>query len=133
VDDLKYQEQPAVAPAAASGELLTVKLRYKGPDAPKEQGTSSLVEFPVKDEPRPLAEMDRDFQLAASVAGFGMLLRDSPYKGTMTWAGLDEMTRALEMQPRADPGRHDLESSETERRREFRELVKKAAGLSRTP
>ena len=152
VDDLKYQEKPAVAPAAASGELLTVKLRYKGPEEAKEQGTSALVEFPVKDEPRPFAEMDQDFQLAASAAGFGMLLRDSPYRGTLTWAGLDEMTRGIELlkllqdpQPQApvDPRVEELkrlfpdlmaeQRGEAERRTEFRELVKMAAALSGRP
>ncbi len=30
--------------------------------------------------------MDADFQWAAAVAGFGMLLRDSPHKGQCSWA-----------------------------------------------
>jgi Ca-activated chloride channel family protein len=149
VDALRFQQQPALKAEAASGELLVVKLRYKTPDAPKEQGTSTLIEFPVKDEPRPFAEMDQDFQLAASLAGFGMLLRDSPYKGSLTWPGLDEMTRGIELlrilrEPAVaaepDPRVEELKRQfpqlfqeargEYERRIEFRDLVKSAAALS---
>ena len=148
VDELRFQQKPALKAEAASGDLLVVKLRYKAPEAPKEQGTSTLIEFPVKDEPKAFAEMDQDFQLAAGVAGFGMLLRDSPYKGTLSWAGLDEMTRGIELlrllkqQPAADPDPRVEElkrqfpqllqeqRGEYERRLEFRDLVQRATALS---
>ncbi len=123
-DDLKYQAQPNVTPAAASGELMTVKLRYKAPDAPKEQGTSTLIQFPVNDAPGRFADAGDDVRHAAAVAGMGMLLRDSPYKGSLTWQGLEEMTSGLEELRR---GRL---SSEGMRRLEFRDLVRRAASLA---
>jgi Mg-chelatase subunit ChlD len=69
-------------------ELLTVRLRYKAPDAPKEQGTSQLLRFPLKDADVAFADADADFRFAAAVAGWGMVLRDSPHRGGIdaTWA-----------------------------------------------
>jgi Ca-activated chloride channel family protein len=84
VDELKYQRvQPVAgskAPGATSGELLTVKIRYKEP-----AGEQSLKrEYPLKDAGLGFAAASSDFKLAAAVAGFGMILRDSPSKGTAT-------------------------------------------------
>ena len=58
-------------PAAGSGELMTVKLRYKQPDG----DTSKLISVPVIDEQLTLMEASEDFVFASSVASFGMLLR----------------------------------------------------------
>lgn len=90
VDPLKYQEapEPKVQPKGDRQEMLTVKLRYKAPDAPDEQGTSKLIEVPVKmvdtrlriARPRPTA----DFNFAAAVAEYGMILRKSKYAGNAT-------------------------------------------------
>lgn len=76
VQPLKYQ---AVAPTAASGseELLTVKLRYKAPDA----DDSRLLSHVVVDAHTPLERTSDDFRFATAVAEFGLLLRDSPHKG----------------------------------------------------
>ena len=126
VDDLKYQQKPATATAASTGELLTLKLRYKQPDAPKEQGTSTLIEFPVIDGGKTFEQADADFQFAAEVAGFGMLLRDSPYKGSLTWAALANLDGGQEAR-RLTAG--DL-GAEATRRAEFWTLVQKAAQLA---
>lgn len=81
VDNLKYQQKPAVAQTeAASDELLTVKLRYK---LPKED-VSTKIEFPVKDLAESNAQPSLDFDWQASVAMFGMVLRNSKYKGQAT-------------------------------------------------
>jgi Ca-activated chloride channel family protein len=77
VDDLKYQQEKEPAEAAASGELLTLKLRYKLPDG----DTSTLMSIPVMDNGKRIGQSSVDFQQAAAVALFGMLLRDSKYKG----------------------------------------------------
>lgn len=86
--ELKYQDERAPSEQAASDELLTVKLRYKAPDG----DTSRLFERSLQ---RATVEQDvsSDFHFAASVAGFGMLLRDSEYKGDLT---LDEVRRLAE-------------------------------------
>ncbi|MHC5539017.1 vWA domain-containing protein, partial [Singulisphaera rosea] len=79
VDPLKYQTTASTA--VPSQESLTVKLRYKEPE-----GTESrLVEHPVVDEGTVLGHASDDFRFASAVAGFGMLLRDSPYKGNLTY------------------------------------------------
>jgi Ca-activated chloride channel homolog len=80
VDPLKYQRPPVAAEASRSGELMTLKLRYKDPDG----DTSRLIEVPVRDEGKGYAEASRDYKFAAAVASFGMILRDSPYKGNAT-------------------------------------------------
>jgi Ca-activated chloride channel family protein len=63
-------------------ELLTVKVRYKLP----KESTSNLISFPVKtNSVKTTDASSADFRFAASVAAFGMLLRESPYKGTATY------------------------------------------------
>jgi Ca-activated chloride channel family protein len=87
VDPLRYQRGPVLAEASGSGEMLTVKLRYKDPDG----DTSKLIEFPVKDAGMPFAQSSRDFRFATAVAGFGMLLRDSENKANLTWDAVREL------------------------------------------
>jgi Ca-activated chloride channel family protein len=83
LDPLKYQPPPAPSSSAPdNAELLTLKLRYKEPDADQSQ----LIEVSLKDEGKPFESADPDFRFAASVASFGMLLRDSPYKGEADYA-----------------------------------------------
>ena len=90
VDDLRYQRTAKLSKAAQSGELLTLKIRYQAPDSAP-GAKSTLIEFPVKDDGKAFDEMDRDFQFAASVAAFGMLLRDSAHKGDATYAAVQEI------------------------------------------
>ena len=89
VDPLKYQQQNKLSDKAQTGELLTLKLRYKQPEAKE----SKLLEYPVKDSGHRYGQATRDFKFAASVAAFGMLLRDSPHKGTATMAGALELAQ----------------------------------------
>ena len=62
-------------------ELLTVRLRYKPPLGDKAREESHALPLP-KTLP---AQVSGDFDFAASVAAFGMLLRESPYAGTFGW------------------------------------------------
>ncbi|MBW2261214.1 MAG: VWA domain-containing protein [Deltaproteobacteria bacterium] len=97
VDPLKYQKPMGKTGAAASGELFTLKLRYKMPDG----DTSKLIERPVTDIGESWAEASNDFRFAAAVAGFGMLLRDSSFKGTATYASILALAeKALGEDPR---------------------------------
>lgn len=66
--------------AAKSGELLTLALRYKMPLADE----STRIEYVLKDSKKAFDEASTDFRFAASVAGFGMLLRDSKFRGQVT-------------------------------------------------
>lgn len=61
---------------------LTLKLRYKQPDGTQSQ----LVEVALKDAAKAFESADSDFRFAASVASFGMLLRESPYRGQAEYA-----------------------------------------------
>jgi Ca-activated chloride channel family protein len=115
VDPLKYQAPPAeLAEAADSGETMTVKLRYKEPDG----DTSKLLEFPITDGGMALADAPDDFIFAASVASFGMVLRDSPYRGYFTYGAVLEL--AEQSQGADDYGY----------RAEFIELVDKAKSIA---
>jgi Ca-activated chloride channel family protein len=86
VDPLKYQKPVQVSSHADSDELLTVKIRSKEPEGDK----SVLSEFAIKDSKEKFANASRDFRFAASVAAFGMVLRDSAHKGNA------DLERALE-------------------------------------
>lgn len=78
VDSLRFQA-PARPAASARGELAFVKIRYKRPDGE----TSRLMEHPVRDGD---GAVTRDLSFAAAVAGFGMLLRESEHRGSLTLA-----------------------------------------------
>ena len=106
-------ESVASPDAGIAAELLTVKVRYKEPDG----DVSEKLEFPLVDEGRAFAEASDDFKFAAAVAGFGMLLRDSPHKGVATFATVTEWA---EWGSADDPGGY---------RAEFIDLVRRAKAL----
>jgi Ca-activated chloride channel family protein len=87
--ELKYQKQPEDSDAARTGEWLTLRMRYKDPDtdAPRE------IAFPLnKDGLRKTGSPD--FRFASAVAAFGLLLRDSEYRGTATWDDVQEWAKS---------------------------------------
>ncbi len=86
---LKYQEQRIKPEAYESGEIMTLKMRYKQPDGDK----SCLLSFPVKFNYRPLDQSTDDFRWAAAVTEFGLLLRDSQYKGNGSYAQVLELAK----------------------------------------
>ncbi len=77
IDPLRYTLPSQSSGAAEPRELAFVKLRFKPPQA----AASQLLTHTVLDEGRPFEQASRDFQFGASVAAFGMLLRESEYKG----------------------------------------------------
>ena len=122
VDPLKYGPKKKPAPVrrapvatsegAGADELLTVKIRYKAPDA----DVSRKLEFPLVDRGAEFAASDAEFKFAAAVAAWGMLLRESPHAGSATYA---DVLRWAEDGLAADAGGH---------RAEFVELVGRAQG-----
>ncbi len=58
-------------------ELATVKFRYKQPKAKE----SILITETIENNIVPLPETSENFRFSSAVAAFGMLLRDSEYKG----------------------------------------------------
>ena len=87
VDPLKYQTRRKLADAADSDDLFNLKLRFKRPSNDR----SEFVVFPVKNEPLEFGKATKDFQFAAAVAEFGMLLRNSKYRGNASYAAVLEI------------------------------------------
>ena len=77
VDPLIYQTTQVLK----SKDLMSVKLRYKQPD--EEASTKIVKTIPVKPERE--ANLSENFIFAASVAEFGMLLRDSEHKANASY------------------------------------------------
>ncbi|MCI7444304.1 MAG: VWA domain-containing protein [Clostridium sp.] len=102
--DLKYQETTT----NESDELVTINLRYKKPDENKsnlESKTLSLKDYNSK--------MSDNLEFSSSVAEFGMLLRDSKYKGNSSYEGIyNKLSNKKYIE-------------EDEYKKEFLELVKK--------
>lgn len=75
IDELKYQTTKIDPAASNTKELMTVKFRYKKPD----EDVSKLIVHPLVDKQVELNKTSDDFRWSASVAAFGMLLRESEY------------------------------------------------------
>ena len=88
VDPLKYQVN-AVSRAAQSNEMMTVKLRYKAPTGK----VSKLIEKPVSKETIALKKTSDNFRFSAAVAGFGMMLLDSKFKGNLSYNKVLELAK----------------------------------------
>lgn len=104
--ELKYQQSESTG----AEELLNVAIRYKEPDGDE----SKLMEVPVYSPT--CGVVSDDFVFAGCVAEFGMLLRDSEYKGTSSYNGI---LKAL----------GDINIEEDGYKEEFKELVKKARSI----
>jgi Ca-activated chloride channel family protein len=81
VDELKYQKNKIDPNAYKSKELMTIKLRYKQPD----KNVSKLIVHPLNDSNADLSKTSDNFRWSASVASFGMLLRESEYVKDFTY------------------------------------------------
>ena len=100
--------------AAKTGELATVAVRYKLPDAQ----TSQKLEFAIKNQEKSFVTASDDFRFAASVAAFGMLLRGSAYSGDATFDQIEDI------------GAGAMGADASGYRAEFIDLVRKAAAMS---
>jgi Ca-activated chloride channel family protein len=90
VDPLKYQTSKKIQEENFSDELLTIKVRYKQPDG----STSKLLEKPVRGNRTSIEEVSDNLRFAASVVEFGMILRESEYKGTSTLESAARLARS---------------------------------------
>lgn len=98
---LRYQSGRQTTPAAQSGEIAWVKVRYKKP-----QGEKSLLrEFPISSGAGDFAQASENLRFAASVASAGMLLRNSEFKGDSSYeASLSWARAALGSDPKGYRG-----------------------------
>ncbi|HEU4993448.1 MAG TPA: von Willebrand factor type A domain-containing protein [Gemmatimonadaceae bacterium] len=77
-DSLRYQRAAQPTSRSGSKELLFVNVRYK----PPKDSVSRLLQQPVFDTK---GTAHPDFRFSLAVAGYGMLLRDSEFKGGLTY------------------------------------------------
>ena len=75
--DLKYQTTTIKDDALKSDEVLTVRIRYKDPDG----DTSKLFSQALTGDPAVIDSTSDNFRFSAAVAEYGMILRDSEFKG----------------------------------------------------
>jgi Ca-activated chloride channel family protein len=114
-DILRYQPVKVNYTAQSKDEIMTVKLRYKKPDADQSQ----LIVNPIQDKMTPFEQASENLRFASAVAEFGMLLRHSRYSGD---ASFDAVIRRAKFSKGADLDGY---------RAEFIRLVETADLLSR--
>jgi Ca-activated chloride channel family protein len=73
----------------SGGAIATLRLRYKEPKG----STSQLITAKAVDNGRGAYDASPDMQFAAAVAEFGMLLRNSPHKGSSSYADVMQLAR----------------------------------------
>lgn len=84
--ELKYsQVQPSQT--NFSDELLTVKLRYKEP----KEDTSKLLTIGLLDKNTSIENASDNLKFASSVVQFGLLMRDSRFKGSASFSNLKNL------------------------------------------
>jgi Ca-activated chloride channel family protein len=86
-DDLKYQSSEIKESAKNSKEIMTLKFRYK----PPESETSIKIEHAVLNKINALKNSSDNFRFSAAVAAFGMILRESKFKGDADYRLVKEL------------------------------------------
>ncbi len=89
-DTLRYQRAYAQTGSGRSAELATVKFRYKAPEGNESKEMAHVVPSVAV----PVAAASENLRWAASVAMFGMVLRDSKTKGTANYAAAKALARS---------------------------------------
>lgn len=112
-DALKYQDLTLSASVPAH-EVLTIHFRYK---RPKEE-ESHLMEAILEDEHKSFEMTSENLRFAAAVAGFGLMLRNSAYKGTLTYMMITDLAKDA------------LGTDTNGERKEFLELVRRMESLA---
>jgi Ca-activated chloride channel family protein len=87
---LKYQQSDVLPEASNTNELATIKFRYKKPDSDK----SILMTETILHTALPVTQTSDNFRFSAAVAGFGMLLRESEFKGSINYGNVLTLARA---------------------------------------
>lgn len=111
VDPLKYQETKVSPVASKSSEMMTVKLRYKLPS----ENESKLISKVIMDRNGEMAEASEDFRFAAAVAEFGLLIRDSEFKGKASYGKALALARGAKGQDKEGYRAEFIKLAETAR------------------
>lgn len=85
IDALKYQKTEPLT--SATNEVMTIKFRYKLPG----ETNSKLLVNVLEDDFKNNVNLSADFKFATAVAEFGMLLRNSEYKGNATYKSIRQL------------------------------------------
>lgn len=88
-DKLKYQQLTNTVVGTNSNEVCTVKIRYKQPDEDK----SVQMETVVKDTNNALDKTSENFRFSVAVAEFGLLLRNSDFKGSANYEQIENLAK----------------------------------------
>lgn len=113
---LKYQSSSINSSAYNTQELMTLQMRYKDPKS----STSKLIEKAVYNSAVPFASTSDNFRFACAVTEFGMLLRESEFKGD---ASLNEVLQLASGAKGIDANGY---------RAEFIDMVKSYSGIAST-
>jgi hypothetical protein len=160
VDELKYKKLPGVKNERAetpfelrqqaarkqqgielveSPELLTVKLKYKRPNADKSEPE---LQFPLVDPRKKFADASADFRFATAVGAFGEWLRVSPASANWISGGKvalngNRLTVPIQqgrsnrpLEKIAQIAHEAIEGDEFGRKQEFVEMIQAAAKLN---
>jgi Ca-activated chloride channel family protein len=90
-NDLLFQKQRVLTEGDISKNALMVRIKYKRPTEDKSQPE---IQRGAEDTGRDYAASSGDFKFSAAVASFGLVLRDSKYKGNATFASVEELAKA---------------------------------------
>ena len=92
IDPLKYQQSVSIDKSEqnTSVEYLTIKVRYKKTDGNK----SMLLEKPVMSYINDLEDASDNLRFAAAVSEFGMILRNSEFKGIATLESASNLAKS---------------------------------------
>lgn len=117
VDKLKYQSnEQALSKTSFGNELMTIKFRYKEPQG----SVSRLIEHPVVDNAVAFDNASVNLKFATAVAEFGLLLRNSGFKGD---ANYQQALKIAESSMGMDVEGY---------RKEFVQLIKQTVSLVKT-
>ena len=109
---LKYQTR--TVKDETNSELMTLKFRYK----PIDSNHSHLISTFINTSDTPFENTSDNFKWSAAVAGFGLLLRDSQYKGEVSYKHVKDWAKEA------------IGEDENGYRNEFLNLVDQASKLS---
>jgi len=115
VDSLKYQRTAKTTAEESSTEIATVKMRYKKPDG----DTSIELQQTIGHKNQLITEASENIKFSTAVAMFGMILRDSEFKGN------SKLTDVINL---ADQAREDDKEGY---KAEFVRLVKSSLSLAK--